>query len=287
MRDDSAVVTGGVRLHLRCWDSAGNDLRRPFLLVHGLASNARLWDGVAEHAGRRGSPGGRRRPARPRPVGQARRRLRPRHLRRRPRAGDRPPRPGAARGRRPVVGRQRRAAAGRTTGPTWCTRWPSSTAAGSASRDTFPNWEDCARQLRPARSRRHAVHAHRRPRCASPTRVGRRTASTATLANFEVLEDGTVRPWLSLDHHLAVLRDLWAARPARRSTPAWPGPCCSSRPTTARTGTGMVAKRRAVAEALELLPDARVQWFGPPADHDLHAAAARPRWPALLLGLAA
>ncbi len=36
-------------------------------------------------------------------------------------------------------------------------------------------------------------------------------------------------------------------------------------------GAGMVAKRRAVDEALEVLPDARVHWFGPPADHDVHA----------------
>ena len=48
----------------------------------------------------------------------------------------------------------------------------------------------------------------------------------------------------------------------------------------------MAAKRRAVAEALELLPDARVQWFGPPADHDLHAAHPA-EVAALLLDLAA
>ena len=52
MRDESAVVTGGVRLHLRRWD--GED--RPFLLVHGLASNARLWDGVAAALAAAGHP---------------------------------------------------------------------------------------------------------------------------------------------------------------------------------------------------------------------------------------
>ena len=36
-------VTGGVHLHAHRWDGTG----RPFVLVHGLASNARLWDGVA------------------------------------------------------------------------------------------------------------------------------------------------------------------------------------------------------------------------------------------------
>ena len=41
--DDEVRLPGGPRLALRRADGAG----RPFLLVHGLASNARLWDGVA------------------------------------------------------------------------------------------------------------------------------------------------------------------------------------------------------------------------------------------------
>jgi pimeloyl-ACP methyl ester carboxylesterase len=36
----------------------------------------------------------------------------------------------------------------------------------------------------------------------------------ATLANFETLPDGTVRPWLTLNRHLAILRALWEQRPA-------------------------------------------------------------------------
>src|SRR5436190_11985070 len=35
----------GVHLHVRHWP--GDDDTIPFLLVHGLSSNARLWDGVA------------------------------------------------------------------------------------------------------------------------------------------------------------------------------------------------------------------------------------------------
>src|SRR6476660_8857533 len=37
-------VAPGVELAVRSWDGAGG---RPFLLIHGLASNAHLWDGVA------------------------------------------------------------------------------------------------------------------------------------------------------------------------------------------------------------------------------------------------
>ncbi len=45
------AVSPSVSLHTRKWSGAG---RVPFLLVHGLASNARMWDGVGDilaHAG--------------------------------------------------------------------------------------------------------------------------------------------------------------------------------------------------------------------------------------------
>src|SRR5829696_8511103 len=40
---DRAVPGAGISLHARDWGGAG----RPVVLVHGLASNARIWDGVA------------------------------------------------------------------------------------------------------------------------------------------------------------------------------------------------------------------------------------------------
>ncbi len=45
MRCEHVRVTDEVTLAVRRHDGD----RRPFLLVHGLASNARLWDGVADH----------------------------------------------------------------------------------------------------------------------------------------------------------------------------------------------------------------------------------------------
>src|SRR5262245_38017886 len=45
-------VAEGVRLHVRHWPATGI----PFLLVHGLASNARLWDGVATRLRAAGYP---------------------------------------------------------------------------------------------------------------------------------------------------------------------------------------------------------------------------------------
>src|SRR5205814_1709852 len=46
-------ATGGVGLHVNVWpDGEGV----PFLLVHGLASNARMWDGVASALAGLGHP---------------------------------------------------------------------------------------------------------------------------------------------------------------------------------------------------------------------------------------
>src|SRR5215510_13608463 len=44
MRSRKVDVADGVRLHVRCWPGAGT----PYLLVHGLSSNAGLWDEVAD-----------------------------------------------------------------------------------------------------------------------------------------------------------------------------------------------------------------------------------------------
>lgn len=45
-------VKGGLHLHLRLWPGEGV----PFLLLHGLASNSRMWDVVAEHLHTAGHP---------------------------------------------------------------------------------------------------------------------------------------------------------------------------------------------------------------------------------------
>jgi pimeloyl-ACP methyl ester carboxylesterase len=44
---DRTVPGDGVRLHLRDWDGGLVGAAAPVVLLHGLASNARIWDGVA------------------------------------------------------------------------------------------------------------------------------------------------------------------------------------------------------------------------------------------------
>ena len=48
-RSEFHTVRGDIDLHCVVWGPESNRERTPFLLVHGLASNARLWDGVARH----------------------------------------------------------------------------------------------------------------------------------------------------------------------------------------------------------------------------------------------
>ena len=209
-----------------------------FLLVHGLASNARMWDGVAAALvanghraftvdlrghGRSSKPDG------PYDV---------------PTVADdlaalidalglRPPDR-----RRPVVGRQRRPGAGRP---------PSGRRPGDR-----------------LRRRRLARAEPRVPRLGGlPGRARARPASSAagsseiegyirsahrdwpesgirgTLANFEVRPDGTIAPWLTFERHLDGPARAVGAPPERSATPPSRSRSCSPRPTAARpTGPG-------------------------------------------------
>ncbi len=103
------------------------------------------------------------------------------------------------------------------------------------------------------------------------------------MANFEVLPDGTVAPWLTLPRHLAILRTMWSASPRdaypRIEVPVLLMPV-ESPPAESAGGKDGVAggkaanwardKRAAVEEAVALLSDVEVRWFSP-ADHDVHA----------------
>ena len=131
----------------------------------------------------------------------------------------------------------------------------------------YPNWDDCAEALRP------------------PTITGTRitdfknylqrshpdwpeTGINGALACMEHLPDGTLRPWLNLERHMMILRGLWEHHPTRIysqiTAPVMFVPA---------DGTNSVfneTKRSAIEHAEQLVPKVRVEWFSP-ADHDLHA----------------
>ncbi len=90
-----------------------------------------------------------------------------------------------------------------------------------------------------------------------------------TLANMEVLGDGTVRPWLSRDHHMQILRHLWQHHP-RELYPDVTIPTALVMAEDRSNQRWMAGKRDEVAAAASALGSwAHVHWI--PGDHDLHA----------------
>jgi pimeloyl-ACP methyl ester carboxylesterase len=131
----------------------------------------------------------------------------------------------------------------------------------------FPKWEECAVALRPP------------PLIGTPAKQMRaymerahpdwpQTGIDGAMANMEHLADGTIRPWLTLDRHLTVLRGLWEHQPTRIYTDITVPVLFV--PAEGPSGVFADTKRHAVEQALALVPRARVEWFSP-ADHDLHA----------------
>lgn len=132
---------------------------------------------------------------------------------------------------------------------------------------TFPSWDDCATALRPPNlvgTRLGRMEAAMRSMNADWPESG----IVGALSNFEVVDDGTIRPWLTLDRHMKILRELWSHRPSemfsRIERPILFVPADSGDVAWTRN------KEKAVDQALQTLPRARAHWFRP-AHHDLHA----------------
>ena len=90
----------------------------------------------------------------------------------------------------------------------------------------------------------------------------------ATLNNFEILADGTIRPRLTLDRHMQILRALWEQRPrALYGKVTAPVVIC---PATSRNSPEWSERKRVqVAAAAESLARVTVHWFEE-TDHDIH-----------------
>jgi pimeloyl-ACP methyl ester carboxylesterase len=205
-------AVGEVELSLREWPGDGP----AFVLVHGLASNARTWDGV----GRVLSDAGHRAIA----IDQ-----RGHGLSDKPAAGygfdevtadllalieslnlDRPLIAGQSWGGNVVL--------------EFAARHPRATAGvvlvdgGFIDLSGRPGatWETVSQQLRPP-------NLLGTPRAQLIERFRSFHPSWDTeqiemqMGNYETLEDGTIRPWLTLDRHMQILRALWDQRPSELS----------------------------------------------------------------------
>jgi pimeloyl-ACP methyl ester carboxylesterase len=93
------------------------------------------------------------------------------------------------------------------------------------------------------------------------------TQLSMQMANFETLDDGTIRPWLSLAHHMEIVRALYHQKPAALyghvRVPALiavaPGPSAGRQ----------AAKQHEVEAAERAMPRVRVRWFNDSV-HDIH-----------------
>jgi len=243
------AVAEDAKLHVRHWPG-----RRPFVLVHGLSSNARLWDGVAQRLAAAGhaiyavdlrSHGESDRPETGYDTATAAADLDAVCA-----ALDVPP--------AVVVGQSW----GGNVVVQLAARFPERvTALGlvdggwSSLRDGFPSWEACAKRLRPPdldnmtaeRLRSHLRRAH-------PDWAG--WAIEATLANLRVTSDGHLERRLPIPQHMQILRSMWDDPP---------------RPYFPDVGVPVLlvpAGDRKVST--DGLADARVRAY-PGGDHDLHA----------------
>ncbi|MBX3031189.1 MAG: alpha/beta hydrolase [Chloroflexi bacterium] len=263
-------VTGDVTLSVVTRAAAGGvTSRRPScLLVHGLASNARLWDGVATELARLGHASV--------AVDQ--------------RGHGRSDTPDTGYDFETLVadlvavidtlGLERPVVAGQSWGANVAlelgVRHPERVAAvvcvdGAIGDlvDRFPAWETAERLLAPP----VLLGA---PRVSLETRIRAshpdwsESAIEGVLANFRVLDDGTVAPWLTRERHMAILRHLWEHRPSvRYPSLRVPVTLLVAEPA-AEDPARRVAREAAVTAIEASTPTARVTWFRS-GDHDLHA----------------
>jgi pimeloyl-ACP methyl ester carboxylesterase len=242
-----------------------------FVLVHGLASNARLWDGVANHLAEAGRASvavdlrGHGRSGKPESgydfatISEDLRRLI------------------AALG----PGFDRPILAGQSWGAgvvlDFAVRHPGLTSGivlvdGGLTdlRAAFPTWDVCWERLAPPQlvgmplasveGYFHSAHAD-----------WPEEGFEGSLANFEIREDRTIAPWLSREHHKAILEAMWN----QRTADLWNALRVPALiiPVDGGESDWTKAKRAGVdtavaATAANGVP-VRVDWFE--GDHDIHA----------------
>ena len=260
LRDDVVELEGGPRLAVRRAPGEG----RPFLLVHGLASNARLWDGVARRLAAAGHEvvavdqrghGLSEQTADGYDTATAASDL-SRLIAALGWDGDRAP-----------------VAAGQSWGGNVVLTLAAVHGGVAAIAlvdggwihlsDRFPTFDECWAALEPPQFdgwTRAELEERSRGWAADWPEEGRRGA----LGNFGDLPDGTVRPHLLREHHRSIVHSLWQDDP-RPLYPQVSVPVLLM-PAVAEVPTGPTPPTL----ALDAMPDAQIVWYVG-AHHDLHA----------------
>lgn len=260
-------LRSGVELHVLRWEPLEPPTSTPWVLTHGLASNARLWDGVARRLANRGhrvvtvdqrGHGRSSKPDGPYDV------------------------PTCADDLALLIEALDFDASPSVAGQSWGGnvvlelghRHPDSVrqivcvdGGFIELQGQFPEWEQCAEALAPPRLAGTPVDRMREwiDRSAGDWPDEGRAG---TMANFEVRDDGTIAPWLTFERHLTVLRGLWEHRPSTRYADM-AVPVLFIPADTGDEGWNST-KEAAVDAAIGSLPRGRAHWFRP-AHHDVHA----------------
>ncbi len=260
--DARVRVAAGVYLHVRQWPGD----KRPFLLVHGLSSNARLWDGVAAELSAAGHPV---HAVDLRSHGDS----------------DAPPDgydTATAADDLAALGLTGLVAVGQSWGGsvvvTLAAKHPDVVAAVGLvdggwydPAHEFPSWQAAEAALRPP-----AIDGLPAEELKGYLRRGHpdwpAEAIEATLGNMRVWPDGTLSRRLPIDKHMRIVRSMWDDPPNRYYTSVTVPVLLM--PALPRDPEQAVARRSRVRQAAAALPNATIREY-PDSDHDLHAQ--RPR----------
>lgn len=257
------VVAPDVALHVEL--RAGNASVPPFVLVHGLASNLRLWDGVAERLHGAGHSVA--------AIDQ--------------RGHGRSDAPDAGYDLDTAVadllalieglGLDRPVLAGQSWGGSvvlelaW--RHPAVVRGivcvdgGVADMsNSYPEWDECLAKLTPP-TLTHLTLAELAGRIRSGVPHFSDRAVEAYLHCFRELSDGKIEPRLARERHLMILRSLWEYRPSTR----WASLKVPSLLLLAGSGDDARVENKRKAEAAALAAGGKIRsvWFTP-GHHDLH-----------------
>ena len=257
------VVAPGVELHIEV--RIGEKSVVPFVLVHGLASNARLWDGVAEHLHAAGHTvvvidqrghGLSDAPDMGYDLDTA--------------VADLLTLIGTLELDRPVL-------AGQSWGGNVVLElgWRRPDALrGVACVDggvielsqAFPSWEDCLAALTPP-ALDHLTLAELETRIRKSVPHFSDRAVAAYLHCFRTRPDGTIEARLTRSRHLSILRSLWEHRPSTR----WATLKTPTLLLLADSGDESRTSRKRSAEAVARAAGGAIRsvWFSP-GHHDLH-----------------
>lgn len=269
----SYVFANGIRMHYLHWGYAGDP---PLLLLHGLASNARIWERVAPL------------------LAEAGYRLLALDLR------------GHGRTDRPEAGYdfetvtadvaafvqaldlERPVLMGHSWGAMvaleYASRWPEGASSPAAlvlvdgaiggMRDIpGATWEAVRERLAPPRLAGVPV-ARLLERLRDPSRPWQpdEQAVEIILANFDLFDDGTLAPRLTFERHMRLLRSIWEfdvwERYPRVACPVLMVPAEPPEPRSEEEALYLAMKRQAAARAAEVIPDLRVHWM-PDTIHDV------------------